>query len=213
MVTKTCPNCLKEFKTYYHEQKRCSRSCYNVARLKPRIEGDCQECGKHFISKYPVTHWQYNNRITRRYCSTACRIKAQTKGKTRSECKNCGKIRWVYPSDIKLGRGNFCSKLCAATQWKGEKSAWWKGGLTAKADQLRKSPEYIAWRTSVFLRDNKACVWCGYKGPDIEADHIKPRYLFPELTLELSNGRTLCKDCHKETASYMNRWLTKEDYE
>ena len=40
-------------------------------------------------------------------------------------------------------------------------------------------------------------VYCGQVGGYLEADHIKPFSLYPELRFELSNGRTYCKPCHK----------------
>ena len=52
-------------------------------------------------------------------------------------------------------------------------------------------------------RDNFTCVECGdNKGGNLEADHIKPKYLFPELTFVIDNGRTLCVDCHKATKTW-----------
>ena len=55
----------------------------------------------------------------------------------------------------------------------------------------------------VFKRDNFKCVLCGdKKGGNIEADHIKDFALYPELRLDINNGRTLCKSCHKKTDNY-----------
>jgi 5-methylcytosine-specific restriction endonuclease McrA len=39
-------------------------------------------------------------------------------------------------------------------------------------------------------------------GSRLEADHIKPFCRFPELRLVVSNGRTLCKDCHRKTPTW-----------
>lgn len=36
----------------------------------------------------------------------------------------------------------------------------------------------------------------------LNADHIKPFAYFPELRLELSNGRTLCVECHRKTPTF-----------
>lgn len=79
----------------------------------------------------------------------------------------------------------------------------WNGG---KDKTIWKSKEYQAWRKSVMRRDNYTCTHCGdNRGGNLEADHIKPRYLYPELTFDIENGRTLCKDCHKATPT----WGTK----
>ncbi len=81
----------------------------------------------------------------------------------------------------------------------------WKGGITPINKLIRTSGEYKQWRSSVFRRDGWACVLCKYRSKkstngrsDIHADHIKLFSLYPELRLEVSNGRTLCVPCHKE---------------
>lgn len=80
---------------------------------------------------------------------------------------------------------------------KGEKSYLWKGGVTPINEAIRHSFEYKEWRKSVFERDLYICQYCGQVGGYLEADHIKPFSLYPELRFELSNGRTYCKPCHK----------------
>ena len=97
---------------------------------------------------------------------------------------------------------------------KGKKSYLWKGGVTPINEIIRKSVEYKLWRESVFKRDNYACIWCGARSSKgmkvyLQADHIKPFSLFPELRFAIDNGRTLCESCHKTTDTYagkMNRF-------
>lgn len=86
-----------------------------------------------------------------------------------------------------------------------EKNAMWKGGITPINKQIRTSREYKLWRTAVFERDGWTCVWCGAHGVELNADHIKPFALFPELRLAIDNGRTLCVPCHKTTDTYAGR--------
>lgn len=74
----------------------------------------------------------------------------------------------------------------------------WKGGITPINSQLRNTPEYRAWRRAVFKRDGFACIICHSSNHDLEADHIKPFSVFPDLRLDVSNGRTLCEPCHKK---------------
>jgi len=68
----------------------------------------------------------------------------------------------------------------------------------------RKRPEkpitYIDWRRRVLERDLFTCQACGKNHHQIElnAHHVKPSYKFSEIRLDVSNGITLCKDCHKE---------------
>ena len=58
------------------------------------------------------------------------------------------------------------------------------------------------WRRQIFERDDYTCQMCGERGGRLEVDHIKPYADYPELRLELSNGRTLCVGCHKKTPTY-----------
>ena len=93
---------------------------------------------------------------------------------------------------------------------RGEKCHLWKGGLTTINNQIRGSLEYRLWRTAVFERDNYTCIWCGARNGNgksviLNADHIKPFALFPELRFAIDNGRTLCKPCHITTETYGNK--------
>ena len=86
--------------------------------------------------------------------------------------------------------------------FKGEKNPNWKGGITPINDKIRHSLKYKIWRTQVYERDNWTCQTCGKRGGDLEAHHIKPFSLFPELRFDVNNGVTLCEDCHQLTESY-----------
>jgi 5-methylcytosine-specific restriction endonuclease McrA len=62
----------------------------------------------------------------------------------------------------------------------------------------RRTVEYKRWRDAVFARDRYTCQKCGDdKGGNLRAHHLKPFADFIELRLEVSNGVTLCHDCHE----------------
>lgn len=95
----------------------------------------------------------------------------------------------------------------------GPNSYRWKGGKTPHNTKIRTSREYRYWRDAVFARDCYTCNLCGLKSGNgkavtLNADHIKPFALFPELRFDISNGRTLCIDCHKTTPNYGGKAVT-----
>lgn len=93
----------------------------------------------------------------------------------------------------------------------GEKSNFWKGGLTEENAKIRNSLEYSVWRKTVFERDNYICVFCGDKrGGNLEADHIKPFSSYPELRFDVNNGRTLCKECHRKTDTFASKAIVRK---
>lgn len=91
---------------------------------------------------------------------------------------------------------------------RGSKNGNWRNGSSRKNDLIRKSIEYLDWKAAIFIRDNRTCVLCG-STRDIEADHIKPFSMYPELRFDISNGRTLCHDCHRKTDTYGNSKKTR----
>jgi hypothetical protein len=53
----------------------------------------------------------------------------------------------------------------------------------------------------------KCCAICGWK-KKLEGHHVKPRHLYPELTLIWENVVILCRDCHFHIA----HWNNYKDY-
>jgi len=162
--------------------------------VKPKT---CQQCGATF-AKYPKeTYAQFE---VRKFCGKECR-KAGIRGIARTPnlqvpipCQQCGTAFMAAPWQIKAGR-KFCGRPCA------DKAR--DQGRTPMAKRERESAEMRAWRLAVFERDDWTCQECGVRGgAELNADHIKPFALFPELRFDVDNGRTLCVPCHKQTDTY-----------
>lgn len=71
----------------------------------------------------------------------------------------------------------------------------WKGGTTRNKHN---GGEYNEWRKSVFERDNYTCQECGISGVYLNAHHVKSWAEYPSLRFEISNGITLCEECHAQ---------------
>lgn len=137
-------------------------------------------------------------------CSNKCSGKSRTT-KFETKCKTCGTIFTTRPSFVKRGGGLYCSKDCFYT-----------GNTTEPSEEkinLRKYPEYVAWRLSVFKRDFFTCTKCGDKGVNLNAHHILSFSKYPDARLILDNGATLCQECHKDFHhSYGYTEFTDVDY-
>lgn len=90
---------------------------------------------------------------------------------------------------------------------KGSKSYLWRGGITEANHKIRRSMEYRIWRSAVFMRDNFTCTECGERGGKLNAHHIKPFSLYPELRFAIDNGKTMCITCHMKTETWGRRSL------
>ena len=62
------------------------------------------------------------------------------------------------------------------------------------------SREYKEWRKAVFEYDDYTCWVCGIRGNQtgcyLEAHHLKSWAKYTKLRFKVSNGVTLCKECH-----------------
>lgn len=143
-----------------------------------------------------------------KFCSKACFHKSLLLSDDLI-CKQCNLKYHRAPSQIKLRGSSFCSNKCKGLYYKksksGSNSNFWNGGISIENKRIRAGSDFRQWRESVFERDNYTCQMCGIRGGYLEADHIKPFAYFPELRFILSNGRTLCKKCHKLTDTYMGK--------
>jgi len=97
----------------------------------------------------------------------------------------------------------------------GEKNWNWKGGITPENHRVRASMDYMAWRTSVFIRDNYTCQKCGQHGGNLEAHHMDCFADFPEKRLNIDNGITFCEACHDKFnrdygGKHNRKWQTDE---
>lgn len=119
------------------------------------------------------------------------------------QCNFCGDRVYRYPRDINRKRHfNFCDSTCFLQWSRSSDNPSWLGDDYPENKRLRQSNQHKRWSRSVKERDKYTCQKCGATKVSLHADHIKPWASYPELRLEISNGRTLCIDCHRKTDTW-----------
>lgn len=89
---------------------------------------------------------------------------------------------------------------CFREHNRGKNHSNWSLNLTEKDRQKNKNkrsyPEYNEWRKLVYERDNYTCQICLKRGGYLIAHHLESYNSNPKLRTALSNGVTLCNNCH-----------------
>ena len=189
-----------------------------------RTEGHCINIGKALKGK--TTKEETYKRLGKYMYKKGHPPSYKGKGLNLSKkCLNCNKEFYVFPC---LKKKLFCSAKCFYTSsfHKNNLSKVLKGrispnkGIPMSEGQKKKNSialikhydlvgrkekrpkhlywQYDHWTKKVFERDYYTCQKCGNKKTELNAHHIKSFAKYPEIRYEVSNGITLCEDCHKE---------------
>lgn len=152
----------------------------------------CVVCGKHIYRRIDVL-----KKCPLHRCGICTKKLKSLKGKDnpnwkeRKKCVDCG-VELVHKGNRPYKR----CKNCFDKYNSGENHWNWQNGKSAENTIIRNSKKYKLWAEAVKKRDNYTCQICFKRGCYLHSDHIKPFSLYPNLRFDVSNGRTLCKDCH-----------------
>ena len=112
---------------------------------------------------------------------------------------DCGNFAYIPGNNLVQNLTKSCGCLRKETMRakKGPLHPCWDSEKTdEEREDTRMYPKYKEWRLEVYQRDGFTCQKCGKVGGVLNAHHIEGYANNPELRTELSNGITLCKDCH-----------------
>lgn len=77
--------------------------------------------------------------------------------------------------------------------------SWKKYAPHPSSDEFLQSYAWRRLRMEAFIRYGRKCLCCGAtpeSGAILNVDHIKPRKLFPNLSLDIENTQILCGSCN-----------------
>jgi len=94
----------------------------------------------------------------------------------------------------------------------GKKNGNWQGGITPINIKIKISKKYQDWRKKVFERDDYTCQICEQRGYKLEVHHIKSFSKYPKRRFWVSNGITLCKNCHQIITTYLKKGEKRGKY-
>jgi hypothetical protein len=211
---KKCLKCniskpFKEFNKHSGAMYGLNPVCKECKKNGDIKEISCKKCGKDFFGLIGV-----------KYCSDKCRGYTPEitldNAKSLFKAGGCELLATVYvnnrtkmPYICECGNPSFTTYQsfkdgvrCWDCRNKGlsrENNPNWN---PSKSDEdrirQRKYKEYTQWRTAVYERDNYTCVCCGKIGGDMNAHHLDGYHWCVERRTDITNGVTLCEECHTD---------------
>lgn len=176
--------------------------------------GDTKSCGCYKAKLIKESIIDLTDRIFDRL--TVLKLDPNSKNKRRylCECK-CGKIKSIFGYNLSSGHTRSCGcwsdEILHAT---GENHRNFNSNLTIEDRQGR---DYIIankeWSRSIMNKDGFKCQICEYKGKKLVAHHLDGYHWCNKRRLDMTNGVTLCYNCHKDFhKKYGNKNNTEQQY-
>ena len=131
----------------------------------------CQVCGYSYVSQKGKLGL---------FCSPCCSNKGENNARYGVRGKDSPLFGMKFPHRSGIDNSN------------------WKGGITPESKLIRNSNDYVEWYKAVFLRDCFICQMCGRQGGNLNAHHMESFNSNKKMRTLISNGITLCEDCHKK---------------
>ena len=184
-------------KEYINSQTKMKYMCVcgDILKIKYshfRDGGRCKKCGlekRKFSFEYVKQLFKDNGCTLLEKEYKNCDIKM----KYICSCGNISKITFYS-----FKQGHRCKK-CGLEKISGKNNYNYNCNLTNE-DRINKRDYsgYHKWRRGVYSKDDYTCQKCSQRGVFLNAHHIENYSSNKELRIDIDNGITLCKGCHKE---------------
>lgn len=199
LTTRKCRGCgiTETGPSRYMRNQFCSKECWRVHMagkyLRRGQDYACAYCQK-LIYKRPG-----NVRYANVYCSMSCRLKAKQRYAVKTTCPTCEKV-FTQPEKDSIYCSYRCSKL-------GPLNPNWNPARTNRRLGLARE-----WRRAVFNRDNYTCQICGERGGQLHPHHKDAFQWAIDRRNDVTNGVTLCINCHIKFHSLYGRNCTESQF-
>lgn len=121
----------------------------------------------------------------------------------------CGLVKVVDRAALVRGRSRSCGCLAIeqrAERFTGNGNPRWREDLSdAEREQGRDTKENHLWVKAILSRDDYTCATCSVRGGRLAAHHLDGWDWCAEKRYEISNGVTLCIQCHNSFHSRYGR--------
>lgn len=190
-----CPSCKEVREVTYLSIARAGHhkclSCVNKENNTIQIPKGAR------YGKLKVIGQSSNSRNAICYCECGKKVEVNKYNLQTGKTKSCGCLKSKAFIGVPVSKGS--------DHWN------WQGGISSERARFMATKEYKDWRTSVFERDNFACLKCNQWGGELNAHHIKDYEHHVEGRLNIDNGATLCGSCHMEFHTIYGRKITNEE--
>jgi len=186
----------------------------------------CKDCGKIINPNQTILCRTCFNKRKRK--DPVAKIKKKPKHFKMYICDYCSRI-YKKQEALVTGKNHFCSRKCQGL-WQSENKRGKTGigyidGRTPIRKIIKNGIQYQEWRKKIFEKDHYKCINCG-ENSFIHAHHIRPfKEIFDIFMLkynrlskdelikkaytykpfwDISNGKTLCYECHKHIHPQVN---------
>ena len=219
-IVKQCPICSSSFTTYNHpvnEKKFCSRKCSSLSQ-RVSFLGSCNPFwgkkhtntvkNKIRLSRIGKSSWNKglkgygagkNHPMKRPEIALKSQMNRRLTDAGRLKLSIC-KLGNLNPAKRKSVRVKISRTMTGKPNpnSSGSKCVFWKGGVSKENDIVKSSLAYKRFIFLVYLRDGYRCRKCHVYGGKLNVHHIRNFSSEKTLRTIVSNGITLCLQCHKE---------------